>query len=140
MACVDQSLAAAIARAAASIDISLVLFGLPGSQLLLEGRRAGLPVAAEVFADRAYLADGTLVPRSRAGSVMHDPTEVVRRAVRMARDRSVTSVDGTVVPLEVDTICVHGDTPGAAALAAAIRGALEADGVRVESLRAATKL
>jgi 5-oxoprolinase (ATP-hydrolysing) subunit A len=140
MACVDQALAAAIARATASLDDSLVLFGLPGSHLLLEGRRAGLPVASEVFADRAYLADGTLVPRSRAGSVIHDPAEVVQRAVRMTRDRSVMSVEGTPVPLEVDTICVHGDTPGAAALAGAIRRALEANGVRVESLRPTTKL
>ena len=140
MACADPALAAAIARATASLDASLVLFGLPGSHLLAEGRRAGLPVASEVFADRAYLADGTLVPRSRAGSVIHDPVEVVQRAVRMVREQSVMSVAGTPVPLEVDTICVHGDTPGAAALAGAIRRALEAGGVRVESLRPATKL
>jgi 5-oxoprolinase (ATP-hydrolysing) subunit A len=140
MACADAALAAAIARATASLDSSLVLFGLPGSHLLAEGRRAGLPIASAVFADRAYLADGTLVPRSRAGSVIHDSAEVVQRAVRMVRERSVMSVDGTPVPLEVDTICVHGDTPGAAALAGAIRRALEGDGVRVESLRPATKL
>ena len=140
MACVEQQLAAAIARATASVDGSLVLFGLPGSQLLHEGRRAGLPVAAEIFADRAYLPDGTLVPRSRAGSVIHDPGEVVSRAVRMAHERSVLAIDGTPVALEADTLCVHGDTPGAAALAAAIRQALEADGIRVESLRPATKL
>jgi UPF0271 protein len=140
MACVDDALAAAIARATAAIDPSLVLFGLPGSHLVKEGRRAGLPVAAEIFADRAYMADGTLVPRSRPGSVIHNPDEVVARAVRMTRDRSVTAIDGTVVPLEADTLCVHGDTPGAAALATAIRRALEADGVRVEALRPSTKL
>jgi UPF0271 protein len=85
VACVDESLAAAIARATAALDSSLVLFGLPGSHLVREGRRAGLPVAAEIFADRAYMADGTLVPRSRPGSVIHNPDEVVLRAVRMAR-------------------------------------------------------
>jgi UPF0271 protein len=140
MACVDESLAAAIARATAALDSSLVLFGLPGSHLVREGRRAGLPVAAEIFADRAYMADGTLVPRSRPGSVIHNPDEVVSRAVRMARDRSVIAIDGTIVPLEADTLCVHGDTPGAAALATAIRRALEAEGVRVEALRPSTKL
>jgi UPF0271 protein len=140
MACVDDALAAAIARATAAIDPSLVLFGLPGSHLVREGLRAGLPVAAEIFADRAYMADGTLVPRSRPGSVIHNPDEVVARAVRMARERSVTAIDGSVIPLEADTLCVHGDTPGAAALATAIRRALEADGVRVEALRPSTKL
>jgi UPF0271 protein len=140
MACVDESLASAIVRATAAIDPSLVLFGLPGSQLVREGERAGLQVAAEIFADRAYMADGTLVPRSRPGSVIHQPDEVVSRAVRMARDRSVIALDGTIVPLEADTLCVHGDTPGAAALATAIRQALEAEGIRVEALRPSTKL
>ena len=140
MACADPALAAAIARATASIDTSLVLFGLPGSQLLLEGRRAGLRVASEIFADRAYLADGALVPRARAGSVIHDPAVVVARAVRMTRERSVMSIDGTLVPLEADTMCVHGDTPGAASLAAAIRRGLEAEGIRVEAIGASTKL
>lgn len=134
MACVDQGLATAIARATAAVDRSLILFGLPGSALLQEGRREGLRVAAEVFADRAYLADGTLVPRTREGSVIHDRDEVVARAVRMARERAVTAIDGSVVPLEADTLCVHGDTPGAGALAHAIRAALESSGVTVTSL------
>lgn len=140
MACVEAPLAAAIARATAAVDRSLVLFGLPGSHLLAEGRRAGLRVAAEIFADRAYLADGALVPRSRPGSVIHDPEVVVARAIEMIRDRSVLSVDGTPVALEADTLCVHGDTPGAAALATAIRRALEATGIRVEAFDATTKL
>ncbi len=140
MACADASLAAAIARATAAIDPSLILFGLPGSHLLSEGTRAGLRVASEIFADRAYLADGTLVPRSRAGSVIHDPTAVVSRAVRMTQERSVVSIDGTVVPLEAETLCVHGDTPGAAALAAAIRQGLEAEGIRIQALGPATKV
>lgn len=140
MACADAALAAAIARATAAVDPSLILFGLPGSHLLSEGRRADLQVAAEIFADRAYLADGTLVPRSSSGSVIHDPATVVARAVAMARERSVLAIDGTPVPLEADTLCVHGDTPGAAALAAAIRQGLEAEGIRVEAIGASTKL
>lgn len=140
MACVDAELAAAIARGTAAVDASLILFGLPGSALLAAGRRAGLRVAAEIFADRAYLADGALVPRARPGSVIHDPGHVVERAVRMARERTVESIDGRIVALEADTICVHGDTPGAAALAAQIRAALEAHGITVSSLAAGTEL
>lgn len=140
MACVDAELAAAIARGTAAVDPSLILFGLPGSALLDEGRRAGLRTAAEIFADRAYMADGSLVSRARLGSVIHDPAQVVERAVGMARDRSVMSIDGHAVALKADTICVHGDTPGAAALAAQIRVALEASGITVSSLRSGTEL
>ena len=131
MAARDASLADAIARAVASIDRSLILFGLPGSQLVDAGRRAGLRTANEAFADRAYRADGSLVPRTRPGAVIHDVETVVARAVTMARERAVTSVDGTRVPVQVDTICVHGDTPDAATLAARIRAALEGAGVRI---------
>lgn len=134
MACKDEGLADAIARAVVAFDPTLVLFGLPDSALLQAGLDAGLPVAAEGFADRAYLADGSLVPRSRPGAVIHDEETVVRRAVAMARDRSVTAIDGTVLRLEIDTLCVHGDTPGAALLAAAIRRGLEAAGVTVTPL------
>lgn len=140
MACADENLAAAIARAAASIDRELVLFGLPGSALLQEGRKSGLRVAAEVFADRAYLTNGSLAPRSQPGSVIHDSDTVVARAVRMARERTVVTVEGDTIPLEADTLCVHGDTPGAAGLARAIRTALEASGIQVQSLKGPTKV
>jgi UPF0271 protein len=140
MACVDADLASAIARATVAVDRSLILFGLPGSALLEAGRREGLRVAAEVFADRAYLDNGALVPRSRPGSVIHDHDQVAERAVRMVRERTVMSIDGAAVPLEADTICVHGDTPGAAALARVIRAALEAYGVTVSSLSSRTEL
>jgi UPF0271 protein len=139
MACLDEGLASAIARATAAVDRSLILFGLPGSALLRAGRHEGLRVAAEVFADRAYQSNGTLVPRSLDGSVIHDRNEVVSRAVRMARDRTVVSIEGAVVPLEADTLCIHGDTPGAAALARAIRAALEANGVVVSPLGTSTE-
>jgi UPF0271 protein len=139
MACIDEGLASAIARATAAVDRSLILFGLPGSALLRAGRHEGLRVAAEVFADRAYQSNGTLVPRSLDGSVIHDRDEVVSRAVRMARDRTVLSIEGAVVPLEADTLCIHGDTPGAAELARAIRAALEANGVVVSPLGTSTE-
>ena len=129
MACRDRALADAIARATAALDRSLILFGLPGSELLHAGERAGLRVAAEVFADRAYEPDGSLMSRRKPGSVLHDPDAVVARAVQMARDRRVTAADGSLVALQADTMCVHGDTPGAAMLAQRIRAALE--GARV---------
>ena len=136
MAVRDASLADAVARAAALIDRTLILFGLPGSQLIAAGWRAGLRTASEGFADRAYGPDGTLVPRAEPGGVIHDPAVVVRRAVRMVKERAVEAIDGTTLALPIDTICVHGDTPGAAELAARIRSTLEADGVEVRSLRA----
>jgi UPF0271 protein len=136
MAARDAALADAIARATASVDHSLVLFGLPGSQSIEAGRRHGLRTACEAFADRAYRPDGTLVPRSQPGAVIDDADAVVSRAVAMARERVVVAVDGSRVPLDVDTICVHGDTPGAAALAARIRQALVAAGVDVKAVGA----
>jgi UPF0271 protein len=134
MACRDERLAGAVARATAAADDALILFGLPGSALLDAGTKLGLRVAAEVFADRAYHADGSLVSRATPGSVIHDEAEVVARTVRMARERTVTALDGAAVSLSADTICVHGDTPGAARLAAALRAALESAGVDVRAL------
>jgi UPF0271 protein len=137
MAARDPNLAAAIASAVASFDPSLILFGLAGSQLLSAGRAAGLRVASEVFADRAYEADGSLRSRTRPDAVIHQAALVVSRAVRMITERTVEAIDGTVVPLQTDTICVHGDTPGAHALAASLRTGLEAAGVVVKSMSAA---
>ena len=135
MACRDRGLADAIARAVAMVDGGLILFGLPGSELLLAGASAGLAVAAEVFADRAYERDGSLASRSKPGSVIHDTEAVVARAVRMVRDRDVVAVDGSVIPLEAQTICLHGDTPGAAELARAVRSGLEEAGVEIRRLK-----
>ena len=134
MAVTEFALADAIARATAAVDRSLVLLGLPGSQLLQAGERAGLRTASEVFADRAYRADGTLVPRTQAGAVIQDEEVVVQRVVAMVRERAVVAEDGSRVTLRVDTICIHGDTPGAAQLAARVRAALEAAGMEVAPL------
>jgi UPF0271 protein len=125
----DALFADAIARATAAVDPALILFGLPGSELIAAGQRAGLRTAREGFADRAYQRDGTLLPRHLPGAVIEDPEMVVRRAVAMARERAVTAIDGTQIALEIDTICVHGDTPGAAQLASRVRGALTDAGV-----------
>jgi 5-oxoprolinase (ATP-hydrolysing) subunit A len=136
MAVRDRGLADAIANATAAVDRSLILFGLPGSELIEAGRRAGLRTAAEVFADRAYEPDGTLVSRRTPGAVIHDIDAVINRVVRMAAERTVVAVDGSVVPLDLDTICVHGDTPGAAGLAARVREALIKAGVDVKAIGA----
>jgi UPF0271 protein len=120
----DRRVADAIARAVAAADPSLILFGLPQSELVAAGSGAGLRTAREAFADRAYRADGTLVPRTEPGAVIDDPADVLDRVIGMARDPNV------------DTICVHGDTPGAADLAARIRQTLEAANIEVKSLSA----
>ena len=120
----DRSIADAIARAMAAVDRSLILFGLPDSELIAAGEAAGLRTAREAFADRAYRADGTLVPRTEPGAVIDDPAEVLARVVAMASDPGV------------DTICVHGDTPGAAGLAARIRATLVAGGIDVKAVGA----
>lgn len=134
MAARDARLAAAIARAIKAVDPSLIMFGLPASALIDAGAAAGLRVAAEGFADRAYEPDGSLTPRSRAGAVIHDPAVVVERAVRMIRDGVVLTPSGKEIPLRVDTICVHGDTPGAPQLTKQIRAGLEAAGIQVRPL------
>ena len=136
MAVRNADLSAAIARAVAAFDKSLILFGLPGSEILNAGRAAGLRVAAEVFADRAYEPDGSLASRRKPGSVIHDAAAVVARAVRMVKDRTVVAIDGSVVPLQADTICVHGDTPGSDELAAKIRSGFEAAGITVKPIGA----
>ena len=119
MAARDAALADAIARAVAAVDPKLILFGLPGSQLVQAGKRAGLRTASEGFADRAYQPDGSLVPRTEPGAVIHDVETVVANAIAMARDH------------RVDTICVHGDTPDAANLARRIREGLTSAGIQV---------
>jgi 5-oxoprolinase (ATP-hydrolysing) subunit A len=131
MAARRPPLAEAIASAVASLDRSLVLFCLAGSPMLGAAGRAGLTAAAEGFADRSYEPDGSLTPRSVAGSVIHDVDEVVRRAVRMVRDGKVTARDGREIALQVDTICIHGDTPGAAGLAHALNAGLRAAGITI---------
>jgi UPF0271 protein len=136
MAARDVRLAASIARAVKACDPSLILFGLPRSPLLEAGRSEGLKVAAEGFADRSYEPDGSLTPRSRPGAVIDDPASVATRAVMMARDGVVLTADGRAIVLQVQTICVHGDTPGAAVLAARIAAALRSAGAAIASVGA----
>ena len=131
MAARDTALGTAIATAVQQFDPRLVFFGLAGSPMLDAGRAAGLTVAAEGFADRSYEPDGSLTPRSQPGAVIHDLALVVQRAVRMVTASRVTARDGSEIAIHVDTICLHGDTPGAADLARALRQGLEAASVQV---------
>ena len=121
----------AVAGAVASFDKSLVLIGLPGSELLLAGARLGLRVAAEAFADRSYEPDGSLTPRHLPDAVVTEPRRAAERAVLMVRDGRIAARDGSVLSAKVDTICVHGDTPDSAELAAAVRRSLEAADIAV---------
>ncbi|MDG4836003.1 LamB/YcsF family protein [Micromonospora sp. WMMD967] len=125
----DESQAAAVVAAVTGYDPELPVLCLPGSTLAQLAVGAGLPVVAEAFADRAYLPNGALVPRGTPGAVISDPEQVAERAVRMAVERVVVAVDGTVIPCSVDSICVHGDTPGAVSAAELVRATLIDAGV-----------
>ena len=131
MAARDEDVAEAVARAVHDVDPTLLLFGLSGSTLMTVAARVGLRTVSEVFADRAYRADGSLLPRDQPGSVLHDEKGVATRAVGMAREGTVVAVSGDVIGVRAETICVHGDTPGAAALARRIRDDLVRAGVTV---------
>ena len=126
-----EAQAGAVVRAVVEVDPTLPLLAQPGSVVARLAQVAGLRVVPEGFPDRAYTADGRLVPRSTAGAVVHDPQEVARRAVRLALDGTTTTADGDRVLLAVESLCVHGDTPQAVAVAAATRAALDEAGVPV---------
>jgi UPF0271 protein len=131
----DEALARAVTEGVRDVDPALVVVCLAGSPMARVVRALGLACAEEAFADRGYTSRGTLVPRGEPGALVQDPQAVAERASRMARERTVVAVDGTTVPVAADTLCLHGDTPGAATLAAAVRARLAADGVRVRALR-----
>ena len=134
MAAADRALADAIAEAVADVDSRIILLGLANSKMLEAGRAAGLRTASEVFADRAYQADGSLVPRKLPGAVIHDAEEAIARTVRMVKEGVVTAITGETVPITADSVCVHGDNPSALAFVKSIRERLEAEGVAVMPL------
>jgi len=131
MATRDQKIAEAIARATKSVDAKLILFAPDNSALARAGESHGLQIAHEVFADRNYLADGSLVPRSRADALLHDPEEAAVRVLRMLREGKVRSVEGDDVNVHAETICVHGDTPRAVEFARILRARLEKEGAEI---------
>ena len=126
---IDQ--ARAVAEAIHATDPSLPVLGLAGSVLFTEAERLGLRTVAEAFADRAYQPDGQLVPRSHVGAVIHDPAQIADRVLSMVKTKSVTAVDGSVIAIEVESVCVHGDSPGAVEIAGAVRDRLLAEGIEL---------
>ncbi len=135
-AAADSSLAAAVARATASFSRDLALFGLASSQPMAEAAAdAGLRFVPEAFADRGYRFDGSLQPRTERGSLVTDPGEAAARAVTIAVEQSVITADGKHIALRAESICCHGDTPNAVAIAAAVRSALERASVSVSAPR-----
>lgn len=128
----NQRQADDVIRAIKAIDPELVLLALAGAPVVEQARAAGLTVVEEVFADRAYTADGQLVSRTQPGAVVHDVNEVASRALAMVRDGVVKSIDGQTIKLNAQSICVHGDSPNAVALARTVRQAFDAAGLRIE--------
>jgi 5-oxoprolinase (ATP-hydrolysing) subunit A len=131
MAVRDEEMADAIANAILAVDPALVLFAPANSAMERAGRKAGLKTAREIFADRNYLNDGWLVPRTRADALLHDPHEAAERVLRMLREGRVRSIEGQDVEIRGETVCVHGDTPGAVEFARALRTRLEREGVKI---------
>ncbi|HDN79114.1 MAG TPA: LamB/YcsF family protein [Chloroflexi bacterium] len=131
MAAKDLQMAQAIARAVARFDKGLILVCPPNSEMEKAARELGLRVAREGFADRAYNADGSLRSRRLPGALIEDPQEAAERVVRMVKEGIVVAYTGEEIPMQVETICVHGDTPAAVEIAKAVRKALEAAGIEV---------
>ena len=127
----DARQADAVIAGIRAVDPSLVLMGLAGAPVLERARAAGLTVVAEAFADRAYTAGGALVSRRQPGAVLHDPDLIAARMLRLATEGVLEAEDGSILRLEADSICVHGDSPGAVAIAARVRDALVAGGVTI---------
>ena len=130
-AATDPVVAGAVAEAVRLYDPGLPLLGLAGSQLLVAGVGAGLTAVSEAFADRSYTADGLLVRRGATGAVLDDPDAIAARCVRLATAGTVDAVDGTTVAVTARSVCVHGDTAGAVAIARAVRAGLERAGVEL---------
>jgi UPF0271 protein len=129
----DAAQAGAIVDAVSAFDAGLPVLGLAGSKLQAAAEGAGVPFVSEAFADRRYLSTGRLVPRTAADAVIHDQAAVTERVLRMARENMVRAVDGADIHVRADSICLHGDTPDAAALARAVRAALTEAGVELRA-------
>lgn len=134
MAGKDYALARAIAEGVQAVDGNLRLMALSGSQMIRAAEDIGLPYASEVFADRAYQSDGSLVPRTQPGAMIEEEDEAIRRVIRMALEGKVTSIDGEEIAIRADSVCVHGDGPKALAFVKKIHAALEAEGIEVKAM------
>lgn len=128
-----EAQARAVVDAVVEYDSTLPVLGLPGSVFLAHAQARGLRTVAEAFADRGYTPEATLVPRSEPGALLHDADEVAARVVRLVQDGAITAVDGSSVTVRAESVCVHGDSPNAVAMARAVRSALSQAGVEVHS-------
>jgi UPF0271 protein len=128
-AATDYDLSMVIVRAVQDIDSSLILVGQSGSRMIKAARDAGLACASEVFADRAYNDDGTLVARNVEGAVLHDTDVMIRRVIRMIREKVVESFSGKLIPIKADTVCIHGDNEAAPEFVKKLAEALKAEGI-----------
>ncbi len=135
MAAVNNDLAEAICRGIYEVNPELILLGLAGSAHIRAAEKVGLRAASEVFADRGYMEDGTLVPRKMPGAMIHDRKQAIARTVRMVKEGCVETVTGKVIPIRADSICVHGDNPDAIGFVKEIRETLENEGVTVTSIQ-----
>lgn len=133
----DQKQGQAVIDAIKAIDPSLVLMGLANAPILELAQASGLKTVAEAFADRAYTPDGQLVSRREQGAVLHDTQLIARRMLQLARQGTLEAIDGSTIKIDAQSICVHGDSPGAVAIAQEIRRAFEADGITVRSFLSA---
>jgi UPF0271 protein len=134
---IDKRQAKDVIDAILAVDPSLVLMALAGSQLVEQARAAGLTVVAEAFADRAYTPEGNLVSRREKGSVLHDPDLIAERMVRMVKEGVIEAIDGTLTKVDAQSICVHGDSEGAVAMAKRLREKFEQSGLTIRSFTAA---
>jgi len=130
-ACSDAMIANAIAAAVKAVDPNLAFMVLPQTELARAADRTALKPIHEIYADRAYQDDAQLLPRSRSGAVLHDANEIAQRVLRMVTEQSIIADSGKVIPSPVDSVCVHGDTPGAVEIAKVVRAALEQGGVKI---------
>ncbi|MCA1370459.1 LamB/YcsF family protein [Bradyrhizobium sp. BRP14] len=132
----DAKQGAAVIEAIKAVDPSLVLMGLANAPILDLAGKAGLNVVAEAFADRAYTREGHLVSRRQPGAVLHDPAAIAQRMLRLAKDGTIEAIDGSVIRIDAKSICVHGDSPDAVAIAREIRRTFEAEGIAIRSFLA----
>lgn len=134
MAAKDRALADAICRAVKDVDPTLVLYGLAGSELIRAAQDVGLRAAQEVFGDRSYQSDGSLTPRTQPGSMIEDADASLQQVLSMVQRQRVATQQGVEIEVQADTLCLHGDQPGAAAFAQKIRAALEAKGITIATV------
>jgi 5-oxoprolinase (ATP-hydrolysing) subunit A len=139
MAVRDRELSDAIAHGVLAVDKGAILFAPTGTELFMAAQELGLQTAAEVFADRNYNSDGSLVSRTKPEALLHDPNEAAERVLRMLREGKIRAVDGSEISVKAETICVHGDTPGAVEFVRTLRSALEKEEITIRAPERMTK-